>query len=211
MAIVRWEPLRDLLAVQHRMDRLFNELGREVPLYGEEAASLSRWAPAADIYETDDNIVMKAEVPGVDAKDLEVRIEDNTFFLKGERKLEKEVKEENYHRIERSYGSFTRSFALPSSVDADNTSAQYKDGVLTLTMPKREESKRTQTGRGSCSEIRSSRPKFSGDGRADPREDVGAALFLVTPSATLDPMSTKLLSATSESSRSFRFTHPQSI
>ena len=84
---------------------------------------------------------MKVELPGVDPKDLDVRIEDNTLFLKGERKLEKEVKEENYHRIERSYGSFTRSFALPSSVDDDKTSAEYKDGVLTLTMPKREEAK----------------------------------------------------------------------
>src|SRR6516162_2163742 len=142
MAILRWEPFRDLLAMQHRMDRLFNELGRDAPLYREEAASLSRWAPTADVYETGDNIVVKAELPGVDPKDLEVRIEDNTLFLKGERKLEKEVKEENYHRIERSYGSFTRSFALPSSVDADKTSAEYKDGVLTLTMPKREEAKR---------------------------------------------------------------------
>ena len=140
MAIMRWEPFRDLLAMHHRMDRLFNELGRDLP-YREEAASLSRWAPAADVYETADNIVVKAELPGVDPKDLEVRVEDNTLFLNGERKLEKEVKEENYHCIERSYGSFTRSFALPSSVDADKTSAEYKDGVLTLTMPKREEAK----------------------------------------------------------------------
>ncbi len=143
MAIVRWEPFRDLLAMQDRMSRLFNEtFGRDVPLYREETASLSRWAPAVDVYETGNHLVVKAELPGVDPKDLEVHIEDNTLFLKGERKLEKEVKEENYHRMERSYGSFTRSFALPGSVDAENTSAEFKDGVLTLTMPKREEAKR---------------------------------------------------------------------
>jgi HSP20 family protein len=142
MAIVRWEPFRDLLAMQDRMNRLFSEtFGRDVPFYREEAASLSRWAPAVDVYETDDNIVVKAELPGLDPKDLDVRIEDNTLFLKGERKLEKEVREQNYHRVERSYGSFARSLALPSSVDPDKTSAEYKDGVLTLTMAKREEAK----------------------------------------------------------------------
>jgi HSP20 family protein len=135
MAIVRWESFRDLLAMQHRMDRLFNELGREVPSFRVEAASLSRWAPAADVYETGDNIVVKADTrrgperPGGPPR-------RQYAFLKGERKLEKEVKEENCHRIERSYGSFTRSFTLPSSVDADKTSAEYKDGVLTLTMPR---------------------------------------------------------------------------
>jgi HSP20 family protein len=143
MAIVRWEPFRDLLAMQDRMNRLFNEtLVRDVPLYGGEAASLARWAPAVDVYETGDNILVKAELPGLDPKDVEVRLEDNTLFLRGERKLEKEVKEENYHRIERSYGSFSRSFTLPSPVDADKVSAEYKDGVLTLSMPKREEAKR---------------------------------------------------------------------
>ena len=115
MAIVRWEPFRDLLAMQDRMSRLFNEtFGRDVPLFREEAASLSRWAPAVDVYETGDNIVVKVELPGVDPKDLDVRIEDNTLFLKGERKLEKEVKEENYHRIERSYGSFTQASRCPA-------------------------------------------------------------------------------------------------
>ena len=104
---------------------------------------------------------MKVELPGVDPKDLDVRIEDNTLFLKGERKLEKEVKEENYHRIERSYGSFTRSFALPSSVNADKTSAEYKDGVLTLTMPKREEAKhktiKIQTSGGEPKQVAAAR------------------------------------------------------
>jgi len=94
-----------------------------------------------DVYETDQNVMLKAELPGVDPKNVEIRVEDGTLYLKGERKFEKEVKEENYHRVERSYGSFTRSFALPSSVEAEKATAEYKDGVLTLTLPKKEEAK----------------------------------------------------------------------
>jgi len=85
--------------------------------------------------------VLKAELPGVNPDEVEIRVEDNTLYLKGERKFEKEVKEQNYHRVERSYGTFTRTFSLPNSVDADKVSANYKDGVLTLTMPKKEEAK----------------------------------------------------------------------
>jgi HSP20 family protein len=99
------------------------------------------WAPAVDIYETDHDVVLKAELPGVDPKDVEIRVEDGTLYLKGQRKFEIEVKEENYHRVERSYGSFTRSFALPSSVNSEKAKAEYKDGLLTLTLPKREEAK----------------------------------------------------------------------
>jgi len=94
-----------------------------------------------DIYETEEAIVLKAELPGVDPKDVEVRVEDNTLYLKGERKFEKEVKEQNYHRVERSYGSFARSFSLPNSISTDKVKAEFKDGLLTLTMPKREEAK----------------------------------------------------------------------
>jgi len=94
-----------------------------------------------DIYETDANIVLKAELPGINPNDVEVRVEDGTLYLKGQRKFEKEVKEENYHRVERSYGSFVRSFPLPNSVNADDAKAEYKDGVLALTLPKREEAK----------------------------------------------------------------------
>lgn len=140
--LIRWEPFRDLISMQDRMNRLFNDIfARDVPLR-QGTGSLSRWAPAVDVYETEDNVVLKAELPGVDPKDLEVRLEENTLFFKGERKLEKDVKEENYHRIERCYGSFARSFTLPASVDTDKASAEYKDGMLTLTMPKREEAKR---------------------------------------------------------------------
>ena len=139
MAIVRWEPLRDLLTTQREFDRLFREAFS--PMFGEAEASTRSWAPPVDIYETENDIILKAELPGVDPKDVEVRVEDNTLYLKGERKFEKEVKEQNYHRVERSYGSFARSFSLPNSIDSDKVKAEYKDGLLTLTMPKREEAK----------------------------------------------------------------------
>jgi HSP20 family protein len=139
MAIVKWEPFRDLLSTQREFDRLFREAFS--PWFGETELSTRSWAPPVDIYETDNDIVLKAELPGVDPKDVEVRVEDNTLYLKGERKHEKEVKEQNYHRVERSYGSFARSFSLPNSINADKVKAEYKDGLLTLTMPKREEAK----------------------------------------------------------------------
>ncbi len=139
MAIVRWEPFRDLLTTQREFDRLFKEAFS--PMSGETELSTRSWAPPVDIYETEDAIVLKAELPGVDAKDVEVRVEDNNLYLKGERKFEKEVKEQNYHRVERSYGSFARSFSLPNSISADKVKAEFRDGLLTLTMPKREEAK----------------------------------------------------------------------
>jgi HSP20 family protein len=139
MAIVRWEPFRDLLTTQREFDRLFKEAFS--PMSGETEVSTRSWAPPVDIYETEDAIVLKAELPGIDPKDVEVRVEDNTLYLKGERNYEKEVNEQNYHRIERSYGSFARSFSLPNSISAEKVKAEYKDGLLTLTMPKREEAK----------------------------------------------------------------------
>ena len=114
MAIVRWEPFRDLVTTQREFDRLFKEAF--TPLFGEGELSTRTWAPPVDIYETENDIVLKAELPGVDPKDVEVRVEDSTLYLKGERKFEKEVKDENYHRVERSYGSFARSFSLPNSI-----------------------------------------------------------------------------------------------
>ena len=139
MAIVRFEPFRDLLTSQREYVRLLKEAFS--PLSGETEVSTRSWAPPVDIYETEDAIVLKAELPGIDPKDVEVRVEDNTLYLKGERNYEKEVNEQNYHRVERSYGSFARSFSLPNSIDAEKVKAEYKDGLLTLTMPKREEAK----------------------------------------------------------------------
>lgn len=138
MAIVRYEPFRDLLATQHQFNRLFDNFFRS---FGEDDSATGAWTPAVDIVENDDNIVLKAELAGVDPKDVDIQVEDNTLYLKGQRKFENEVKEENYHRIERSYGTFARSFALPSSINADKVAAEFKDGLLTLTLPKREEAK----------------------------------------------------------------------
>ena len=139
MAIVRWEPFRDLVSAQRDFDRLFREAFSNQ--HADTELSTRSWAPPVDIYETEEAIVLKAELPGVESKDVEVRVEDNTLYLKGERKFEKEVKEQNYHRVERSYGSFARSFSLPNSISTDKVKAEFKDGLLTLTMPKREEAK----------------------------------------------------------------------
>ena len=141
MAIVRWEPFRDLFSLQERMNRLFDESYRGARQGEEEWALGGSWAPTVDIYEHEGNIVLKAEIPGIDPKDVDVRVENNTLTLKGERKLDSEVKKENYHRVERSYGAFTRSFTLPNVVDTTNIKAEYKDGVLRVTLPRREEAK----------------------------------------------------------------------
>ena len=139
MAIVRWEPLRNLVTAQSEFERFLREAFSPTSAEGE--VSTRTWAPPVDIYENGDNLVLKAELPGINPDDVEIRVEDNTLYLKGERKFEKEVKEQNYHRVERSYGTFTRSFSLPNSVDADKVTANFKDGILTLTMPKKEEAK----------------------------------------------------------------------
>jgi HSP20 family protein len=139
MPIVKWEPFKDLVTAQRDFDRLYRELFS--PQTGETEVSTRPWAPPVDIYETENDIVLKAELPGVEAKDVEVRVEDNNLYLKGERKFEKEVKEQNYHRVERAYGTFARSFVLPSSISADKVKAEFKDGLLVLTLPKREEAK----------------------------------------------------------------------
>jgi HSP20 family protein len=139
MAIVRFEPFGRLGSSQDRFNRLFTQTFPR--LFDEGEGSITAWMPAVDIYETAHDLTLKAELPGIDPKDLDARVEDGTLYLKGERKFEKESKKENYHRIERTYGSFMRSFALPTSVDADKVSAEYKDGILTLTLPKKEEAK----------------------------------------------------------------------
>ena len=143
MAIVRWDPLRDLVSLQERMNRMFEDSYRGAGSSDDWALG-GAWAPAVDIYEQDGNIVMKAELPGVDPKDVDVRLENNTLTLSGQRRLDSEVKQENYHRVERAYGTFTRSFTLPSVVDQGHIKAEYKDGVLKVTLPKREEAKPKQ-------------------------------------------------------------------
>jgi len=139
MAIVRWDPFDAFLGAQEDVNRLFRR-GR-LRGAGGELAQAGVWAPAVDIYETEDSLVVKAELPGVDAKDIDVSIDEGVLSLKGERKLEKEVKEENYHRVERTYGMFQRSVRLPSDVDADAIKANYDSGVLKVSVPKVEPKK----------------------------------------------------------------------
>jgi HSP20 family protein len=145
MAIVRWEPFRDMVTIQDRMNRIFDDAFRaNRGVGGEEDYALAAWAPAVDIYEQEGNLVLKAELPGVDPKDVDVRVENNVLTLQGERKFDNEVKKENYHRVERAYGAFGRSFTLPTVVDTEKIKAEYKDGVLRVTLPKREEAKAKQ-------------------------------------------------------------------
>src|SRR5579863_10262350 len=118
MAIVRWEPFRDLLTTQDRFNRLFNETFSN--FMGNEQFNQQAWTPAVDIYETDHDLVIKAELPGIDPKDVDIRVEDGTLYLKGERKSEQEVKDRNVHRIERSYGTFVRTFALPRTINTED-------------------------------------------------------------------------------------------
>lgn len=142
MALVKYNPLRELRGMQEQMNRLLN-LSWNHDLVGEDIKE-GIWQPAVDIFETEDSIVIKAELPDVDQKDIEVRIEDNTLILKGERKHEGEIKKENYHRIERYFGTFQRSFSLPATIQQENVSAACERGVLTITLPKKEETKPKQ-------------------------------------------------------------------
>jgi len=141
MTIVRWDPSRDMTALQERMSRVLEGF------YGRPQEDLTRsaWVPAVDIYTNGQHeLVLKAELPDMKEEEIGLTIEDNTLTLRGERTLDPEVTEEQFHRIERSYGSFARTFALPPTVDAGKVSAQYKNGVLTVRLPLREENKAKQ-------------------------------------------------------------------
>jgi len=144
MAIVRWDPFRDVVTLQDRMNRLFDQALSKTRADDEEGLTASTWLPAVDIFETADSIVMKAELPGVSRENIDIQVRDNTLALKGERTFEREVKDENYLRIERSYGAFQRAFSLPTVIQQDKIKAVFKDGVLEVTMPKAEEAKPKQ-------------------------------------------------------------------
>lgn len=145
MTLVRWAPFQNMGTIQQRMNRIFDEA-----LSGHQAASEEdwalggSWAPAVDIFEREGNIVLKAELPGVDPKDVDIRVENNVLSLRGSRNFEAETKREDYHRVERAYGSFSRSFTLPNVVDTEKIQADCKDGVLTVTLPQKEEAKPKQ-------------------------------------------------------------------
>ena len=139
-SLSRWEPFRGATTLQDQANRMFNELlGRP-----SEESSLSTWAPAVDIYETEQELVVKADLPDVDPKELDIRVENNVLTIRGERKFEKKVNEDNYLRVERTYGSFSRSFSLANTVNSEAIHADYQNGVLTLSIPKREEAKPKQ-------------------------------------------------------------------
>lgn len=139
MAIIRWDPFRDMMTLRDRMNRMFEDMAAS---RGEDKDLVtSTWSPAVDIYETGEELVLTAEVPGMDDKDIEIKLEDNTLSLRGERKFEKETKEENYHRIERAYGTFYRSFTLPPYVDQESIKAEHENGVLKIRLPKKSETK----------------------------------------------------------------------
>ena len=135
MAIVRWNPQRDLMQMREEMDRLFNQFLRRGE--GEEATlAQGLWAPPVDIYETDNAFMLKAELPGFTKEDVSIEIHENQLIIRGERKRETEAKEDQYHRLERAYGRFERAFWLPTTVDAEHIQATFNNGVLELRLPK---------------------------------------------------------------------------
>jgi HSP20 family protein len=140
MALVRWTPMRNIQSFQEEMNRMFNEFFRGGN-GGEQGWLAGAWTPPVDIYETDDALVLKAELPGVSKDDVSIEIHNNTLILRGERKHEAEVKEDHYHRVERAYGTFQRSFVLPTMVDQEKVQASYHDGILELRLPKLESAK----------------------------------------------------------------------
>jgi HSP20 family protein len=143
MAIARWDPFRDVATLQDRINRIFNEsFGRSRDL--DEEVSLYDWSPPVDIYETGDGVVLKVELPGVNKDDVSVEVKDNVLTLKGERLLDPEIKDEHYYRKERSFGKFNRSFSLQETIKPDLIKASFKNGVLTVEIPRPEEEKPKQ-------------------------------------------------------------------
>jgi HSP20 family protein len=144
MTIVRWwEPARELSSLQNRMNRIFGETFGP-PMYQAEASAVTAWSPAVDIFETDHEVVLEVDLPGVTREGVHVEVNEGILHLRGERKLEKEAKEENYHRVERSYGTFQRSFSLPETVDPEKVTAELRNGVLEVRLGKREQAKPKQ-------------------------------------------------------------------
>lgn len=143
MAIVRWDPFRDVAALQDRINRIFSEsFGRSRDL--DDEVGLYDWRPTVDIYETTEGITLKVELPGINKEDVSVEVKDNVLTLRGERLLDPEVKDENYYRKERIFGKFQRSFSLQEPIKPNLIKASFKDGVLTIEVPRPEEEKPKQ-------------------------------------------------------------------
>jgi HSP20 family protein len=139
MAITRWDPFREAVSLQNRVNSLFRNLNE-----GDAPVAAASFVPPVDIYEDGEKLVLKLEIPGIDQKDLDVRVEDDTLTVRGERKFEAEEKEKNFHRIERAYGSFFRAFTLPGTVSTEHIEAKYNAGVLRLEMKKKPEAQPKQ-------------------------------------------------------------------
>jgi HSP20 family protein len=138
MSIIKYDPFRELRGLQDEMNRLFmNNLSRQ----GDESFASGAWSPSVDIFENKDQIVLEAELPGMKPEDVHISIENNVLTVRGERKFEKKDDGDNFHRVERSYGSFTRSFTLPPTVSSENAEAEFENGILRLSLTKREEAK----------------------------------------------------------------------
>ena len=142
MTITRWDPFQDLISLQERMNRLFDET--LCSQAGEEEASSAAWAPVVDIYETESAIVVKTDLPEVSRSDIDIKVENNVLTIRGERQLKEEIKKEDYFRMERQYGIFRRSLPIPGDIDQKGIKASHKDGVLTIEIPKRSNSKPRQ-------------------------------------------------------------------
>jgi HSP20 family protein len=143
--LTRWDPFRDMATLHDRVDRLFEDtLGRLRTPFSDEALEGTSWVPAVDIVEKQNELVLRADLPGIDPKDVDISVQNNTLTLRGERKFESDVKEDDFRRVERVYGSFVRSFALPQTVDPEKVEAEYRNGVLHVTLPKRPEAKPKQ-------------------------------------------------------------------
>ena len=141
MVVTRWDPFRELASLQNRVNSLFQDYSRTNQ---DELSTAASFVPAVDVYEDEHKVTLKLEIPGVNQEEVDVRLENNTLTVRGERKFEKEEKEENFHRIERRYGNFVRSFTLPNTIDTEKVNASYENGVLKIELSKRAEAKPKQ-------------------------------------------------------------------
>lgn len=156
MSLARWDPFLEFRTLENQMNRLFRRQLADRP---EEALTSAEFSPAVDVYEDDNKLTLKVEVPGIDANDLDIRVDGNMLTISGERKFEREEKKENFRRVERAYGSFSRSFTLPSSADTDNVKASFENGVLQIEVPKRAEARGKQIKIGEATRGLQQKPK----------------------------------------------------